>query len=169
MENEQNRQEAAANEPKDERAQDTNESGLPGGGRGRRDEVGQSHVYNIKDDDIPPDAEIRMAGSWGGGDYNEAGGSELAYHDGVLLGGTTAGPDGEPTIDIHGGRDRPAEDAGEEDAVIGSGADVVDRHELMMRGLPKAANDESAAEGKGGAPRSQEGREQREPGQDRGS
>jgi hypothetical protein len=44
-----------------------------------------------------------MAGSWGGGDYDESGGSNLVYRDGQLLGGLTAGPDGEPTIDIHGG------------------------------------------------------------------
>jgi hypothetical protein len=54
-------------------------------------------------DDVPPDAEIRMAGSWGGGDYNESGDSEVIYREGQLLGGLTAGPDGEPTIDIHGG------------------------------------------------------------------
>jgi hypothetical protein len=96
------------------------ESGEPGGGQGRRDQVGPTGVYPRDADNIPPDAEVRMAGSWGGGDYNEAGGSELVYRDGQLLGGLTAGPSGEPTIDIHGG-DRPEK--------YGAGADVPNRAE----------------------------------------
>lgn len=83
------------------------ESGEPGGGQGRRDEVGRSGVYPRDADNIPGDAEVRMAGSWGGGDYNESGGSGLTYRDGQLLGGLTAGPSGEPTIDIHGNVLRP--------------------------------------------------------------
>ncbi|HEU4643525.1 MAG TPA: hypothetical protein VFS44_13795 [Gemmatimonadaceae bacterium] len=156
MDNERDRRDDAAKDPNEERGQDERESGLPGGGRGRRDEVGQSRVYNIKDDNIPPDAEIRMAGSWGGGDYNESGGSELVFRDGTVLGGMTAGPDGEPTIDIHAGKGPPP--AEEEDAVIGNGAEAVDRRELMLRGLPPS--DETS---RADAPRSQEGREQREP------
>ena len=38
--------------------------------------------------------------------YNDAGGSELTMREGQLLGGLTAGPGGEPTIDVHDG-DRP--------------------------------------------------------------
>jgi hypothetical protein len=87
-------------------ARDKRESGEPGGGQGRVDQVGRSGVYPRDAENIPGDAEVRMAGSWGGGDYNESGGSELVYRDGQLLGGLTAGPSGEPTIDIHGG-DRP--------------------------------------------------------------
>ena len=93
---------------------DKRESGNPGGGQGRRDDIGgQSGVYPRDAQDIPGDAEVRMAGSWGGGDYNESGGSELVYRDGQLLGGLTAGPSGEPTIDIHGG-DRPEKYEGKE-------------------------------------------------------
>jgi hypothetical protein len=77
------------------------ESGEPGGGQGRVDQVGLSGVYPRDADNVPGGAEVRMAGSWGGGDYNESGGSELIYRDGMVLGGLTAGPDGEPTIDIH--------------------------------------------------------------------
>ena len=83
------------------------ESGEPGGGRGRRDEVGASGVYASTSDNIPADAEVRMAGSWGGGDYEESGGSELIYRDGQLLGGLTAGPDGRPMADIHDNVVRP--------------------------------------------------------------
>ena len=94
---------------------DKRESGNPGGGQGRRDEVGRSGVYPRDAENVPDDAEVRMAGSWGGGDYNESGGSELVYRDGQLLGGLTAGPSGEPTIDIHGG-DRPEQYEGKEPA-----------------------------------------------------
>jgi|SRR5689334_12600747 len=83
------------------------ESGEPGGGQGRRDEVGRSGVYPPGAENVPPDAEVRMAGSWGGGDYDESGGSELVFRDGQVLGGLTAGRDGEPTLDIHDNVTRP--------------------------------------------------------------
>ena len=86
---------------------DRRESGAPGGGQGRRDEVGRSGVYPPGAENIPRNAEVRMAGSWGGGDYNESGGSELIFRQGQVLGGLTSGPDGEPTIDIHGNATRP--------------------------------------------------------------
>jgi len=88
-------------------AADRRESGAPGGGQGRRDEVGRSGVFPPGADHIPPDAEVRMAGSWGGGDYEESGGSELVFREGQVLGGLTAGRDGEPTIDIHDNVTRP--------------------------------------------------------------
>ncbi len=85
------------------------ESGMPGGGAGRRDEVGPTGVYPMSGG-IPPGKhpEIRTPAAWGQGErgakgYDDAGGSELIWRDGQLLGGTTAGPGGEPTIDIHGG------------------------------------------------------------------
>lgn len=85
------------------------ESGRPGGGAGRRDEVGPTGVYPMSGG-IPEGhhLEIRTPASWGQGErgaegYNDAGGSELYMHEGQLLGGLTAGPGGEPTIDIHGG------------------------------------------------------------------
>src|SRR5215471_9247783 len=88
---------------------DRRESGQPGGGAGRRDEVGPTGVYPMSAG-VPPGKhpEIRTPASWGQGDrgaegYNDSGGSELVWRDGQLLGGLTAGPDGKPTIDIHGG------------------------------------------------------------------
>lgn len=85
------------------------ESGRPGGGAGRRDEVGPTGVYPMSGG-IPEGhhLEIRTPAGWGQGErgaegYNDAGGSELYMHEGQLLGGLTAGPGGEPTIDIHGG------------------------------------------------------------------
>jgi len=89
------------------------ESGLPGGGAGRRDEVGPTGVHPMSAG-IPKDKhlEIRTPAAWGQGErgaagYEDSGGSELIYRDGQLLGGTTAGPGGEPTIDIHGGASQP--------------------------------------------------------------
>lgn len=99
----------------DERAQEARrESGEPGGGQGRRDEVGGSGVYPMSGG-IPKGKhpEIRTMAGWGQGErgaagYEDSGGSELVWRDGQLLGGLTAGASGEPTIDIHGG-DRPPE------------------------------------------------------------
>jgi hypothetical protein len=128
-------------------APDRRESGEPGGGQGRRDEIGTSGIYPPTADNIPPDAEVRMAGSWGGGDYYESGGSELVYRDGVVLGGTTAGPDGEPTLDIHEGDGRApgarGDASGDTDDESDSPASV-DPVELRMRGLPKGSPDEQA-------------------------
>jgi hypothetical protein len=85
------------------------ESGQPGGGAGRRDDVGRSGVYPMSGG-IPAGKhlEIRTPAAWGQGErgaegYYDAGGSELVMRDGQLLGGLTSGPSGEPTIDIHGG------------------------------------------------------------------
>jgi len=48
------------------------ESGEPGGGAGRREEVRGSGVYPPTADNIPEDAEVRMAGEWA----QKAGGKE---------------------------------------------------------------------------------------------
>ncbi len=92
---------------------DPRESGQPGGGAGRRDEVGPTGVYPMSGG-IPKGKhlEVRTPAAWGQGErgaagYEDSGGSELIYRDGQLLGGTTAGPGGEPTIDIHGGASQP--------------------------------------------------------------
>ena len=97
------------------------ESGEPGGGQGRRDEVGPTGVYPMSGG-IPEGKhlEIRTPASWGQGErgaagYEDSGGSELVWRDGQLLGGLTSGPSGEPTIDIHGGDRPPAgQDAAQE-------------------------------------------------------
>lgn len=104
---------SASPPPTQSGADDKRESGRPGGGAGRRDEVGPTGVYPMSGG-IPPGRRlnVRAPASWGQGDrgaagYDDAGGSELVYRDGQLLGGLTSGPGGEPTIDIHGG-DMPA-------------------------------------------------------------
>jgi hypothetical protein len=87
------------------------ESGEPGGGQGRRDEVGGSGVYPASAENIPGDAVIRTPQQWGQGGrgaegYEDSGGSELVWREGQIVGGLTSDPSGRPTIDIHGG-DRP--------------------------------------------------------------
>jgi len=86
------------------------ESGEPGGGAGRRDEVGPTGVYPMSAG-VPEGKhpELRTPAAWGQGKrgaagYDDAGGSELVMRDGQLLGGSSSGPNGEPTIDIHGER-----------------------------------------------------------------
>ena len=107
------RQEARGSGGEDD-ARKRRESGLPGGGQGRRDEVGPTGVHPVSAGVDPNrNAEIRTPAAWGQGErgaagYEDSGGSELVMRDGELLGGLTAGPGGEPTIDIHGG-DRPPE------------------------------------------------------------
>jgi hypothetical protein len=114
------KREPAGDRPSDEqreKADERRESGLPGGGAGRRDEVGPTGVYPMSGG-IPEGKhpELRTPAAWGQGDrgaegYEDSGGSELYMHDGQLLGGLTAGPGGEPTIDIHGGDRTGAEPA----------------------------------------------------------
>jgi hypothetical protein len=56
------------------------ESGEPGGGQGRRDEVGGSGVYPASAGSAPADAVIRAPGEWGAGAGGEEGGqSELRF------------------------------------------------------------------------------------------
>jgi hypothetical protein len=61
------------------------ECGMPGGGRGRRDEVGGSGVYPASAGEAPPGAVKRMPAEWGQGDrgaegYEDSGTSELFYY-----------------------------------------------------------------------------------------
>jgi hypothetical protein len=66
------------------------ECGEPGGGRGRRDEVGGSGVYPASAaDEAPADAVKRMPAGWGQGDlgaegYEDSGSSEFFYYPAQL-------------------------------------------------------------------------------------
>jgi hypothetical protein len=62
------------------------ESGLPGGGAGRRDEVGGSGVYPASAANAPEGAELRDQAGWGQGDrgaagYEDSGSSELRFSE----------------------------------------------------------------------------------------
>lgn len=80
-----------------EREDDRRESGKPGGGAGRKDEVGKSGVYPASGPYPEGDAELRGQAGWGQGErgaagYEDHGSSELSYTGGqVLGGGDTAG------------------------------------------------------------------------------
>jgi hypothetical protein len=63
--------------------------GLPGGGAGRRDEVGGSGVYPASLGHAPTDSVVRGQAEWGQGElgargYDEAGSSELFFYDAEL-------------------------------------------------------------------------------------
>lgn len=84
--------------------QDKRESGLPGGGQGRRDEIGKSGVYPVSDmAGASPDATVHDQASFGQGErgaagYEDSGGSELVYLDedrGVIGGVAPTGENGE--------------------------------------------------------------------------
>ena len=103
----------ASRENSHETVGDPRESGQPGGAP---DDVMRSvRPASIRCQRGVPKGkhlEIRTPAAWGQGErgaagYEDSGGSELIYRDGQLLGGTTAGPGGEPTIDIHGGASQP--------------------------------------------------------------
>lgn len=63
--------------PNRERADETKdpgtESGEPGGGRGRRDEVGGSGVYPASGAEVPEGADVRTPAEWGQGRRGAAG------------------------------------------------------------------------------------------------
>lgn len=68
--------------PTSKAMQDNNESGLPGGGAGRKDEIGQSGVYRVSGPHPTGDAPIVGMASWGQGargapGYEDHGDSEL--------------------------------------------------------------------------------------------
>jgi hypothetical protein len=94
-------------------AAERREIGEPGGGAGRRDDVGRSGIYPVSGDERPSEAQpFRQLGDWSTHGnypegYEESGGSELIYRDGALLGGLTSDADGRPSIDIHGGDTDP--------------------------------------------------------------
>lgn len=80
---------------------DKRESGRPGGGQGRRDEVGRSGVYPVSGPHPPGPAEIRTEPAWGQGErgaagYEDHGGSELSKMGDTVVGGYNVGPGGEP-------------------------------------------------------------------------
>src|SRR5215210_4448401 len=83
-------------------AEQKRESGVPGGGQGRKDEVGQSGVYPISaSEGASPDALVHGEASWGQGErgaagYEDSGGSELTYlgEEKGIIGGATEGKSG---------------------------------------------------------------------------
>jgi CBS domain-containing protein len=78
------------------------ESGMPGGGQGRKDKIEQSGVYPVSAaEGASPDAIIHGESSWGQGErgaagYEDSGGSELIYlgEELGLIGGGTEGESG---------------------------------------------------------------------------
>jgi hypothetical protein len=74
------------------------ESGQPGGGVGRREDVRGSGVYPASGAEAPEDAETRTPGEWGKGAGGEGGGrSELRFTDEELRGADEDGEAGSGT------------------------------------------------------------------------
>jgi len=70
------------------------ESGLPGGGRGRTDDVGHTGVYPGSGPFPPGDAEVRTPATFARGQFDDQGrqvegSSEITNLEGTLLGGAT--------------------------------------------------------------------------------
>ena len=69
------------------------ESGMPGGGAGRRDEIGRSGVYPASSaEGASPDAEFRTEPAWGQGErgvegYEDSGESELNFREEIAAEG----------------------------------------------------------------------------------
>ena len=83
MENQRDRdQEQLANTDEQE-TRDQRDSGMPGGGAGRRETVGHTGVYPVSaSEGAPADTPIHPEASWGQGErgaagYEDSGGSEL--------------------------------------------------------------------------------------------
>lgn len=66
-------------------------------GEGRRDIVGQSGVYPATGPFPPGPAEVRVAGSFGGGSYEEHGYSEMTYTGDTVLGALSGEEEGPRT------------------------------------------------------------------------
>ena len=89
------------------------EMGVPGGGKGRRDEVGRSGVYPMSGPHPVGNVEIKQQASWGQSErgaagYEDHGSSELTWEGGQLLGGLHREPRGDS-------ESRPAEIQGDQD------------------------------------------------------
>jgi hypothetical protein len=73
----------ASDKASDTDAERKRESGMPGGGQGRKDRIEKSGVYPVSAlEDASPDAMVHGEASWGQGErgaagYEDSGGSEL--------------------------------------------------------------------------------------------
>src|ERR671924_423058 len=92
----------ASDKARDTDAERKRESGMPGGGQGRKDKIEKSGVYPVSAlEDASPDAMVHGEASWGQGDrgaagYEDSGGSELIYlgEEKGVVGGATEGENG---------------------------------------------------------------------------
>ena len=76
------------------------ESGVPGGGKGRKDEVGRSGVFPVSESEgAGPDARVHGEMSWGQGErgaegYYDHGESEISNFDSLAHDKSTKRPSG---------------------------------------------------------------------------
>lgn len=82
-----------------EQSDQRRESGRPGGGKGRIEDVSGSGVYPMSGPHPSGDAELQPPGTWGRSDYNEHGTSEVFGPD-EMQSSQSAVPGSEPAADI---------------------------------------------------------------------
>ncbi len=118
------------------------ESGMPGGGQGRKDKIEKSGVYRVSDmKDASPDAMVHGEASWGQGDrgaagYEDSGGSELIYLGEELgvIGGATEGESGayKRENETTGGMNMKCKEIMTKDPVCCLPGDTVDQAAQLM-------------------------------------
>jgi len=119
------------------------ESGLPGGGQGRKDKIEKSGVYPVSAlEDASPDAMVHGEASWGQGDrgaagYEDSGGSELLYlgKDLGVVGGATEGESGayKRVDEREGGTRMKCKEIMTKDPVCCLPGDTVDQAAQLMK------------------------------------
>jgi hypothetical protein len=110
----------SAREAEDTTRRDERESGMPGGGAGRRDVVGHTGVYPQSASERPSaDAPVRTENAWGQGErgaagYEDSGSSELASSEEIRRRIERDRQDtSSPTADAHRSRDDEQSSSGQ--------------------------------------------------------
>jgi CBS domain-containing protein len=132
------RDKAGGTEPERKR-----ESGMPGGGQGRKDKIEKSGLYPVSAlEEASPDAMVHGEASWGQGErgasgYEDSGGSELIYLGEELgvIGGGTEGESGayKRVDDLKGETNMKCKEIMTEDPVCCLPGDTVDQAAQLMQ------------------------------------
>jgi len=119
------------------------ESGMPGGGKGRKDKIEKSGVYPVSAlEEASPDAMVHGEASWGQGErgaagYEDSGGSELIYLGEELgvVGGGTGGESGayKREDNLKGETTMKCKEVMTEDPVCCLPGDTVDQAAQLMK------------------------------------
>ncbi|HEY8226222.1 MAG TPA: CBS domain-containing protein [Pyrinomonadaceae bacterium] len=127
----------------DSEAERKRESGMPGGGQGRKDKIEKSGVYPVSAaEGASQDAMVEGEASWGQGErgaagYEDSGGSELIYlgEELGLIGGATEGESGayKREDDLKGETNMKCKEIMTENPVCCLPGDTVDQAAQLMK------------------------------------